>query len=93
MSLRTLAVAIFLSLVLASASIGHPGGLDSNGGHVNRKTGEYHNHDGEDTGSVKPFALGSGTSNAFFRKRLEPSGASTNISAEVTKMSVLSPAA
>ena len=70
MSLRTLAVAIFLSLVLASVAIGHPGGLDSNGDHVNRKTGEYRKHDGKDTGSVKPFALGSGTSNAFFSQKV-----------------------
>jgi hypothetical protein len=70
MSLRTLAVAIFLSLVLASVVIGHPGGLDSNGGHVNRKTGEYHKHDGKDTGSVKPFPLESGTSNALFSQKV-----------------------
>ncbi len=69
MSLRTLFAAIFLSIVLASVAIGHPGGLDSNGGHVNRKTGEYHKHDGKATGSVTPSSPGSGTSNALFSQK------------------------
>ena len=34
---------VFL-LTFSSLSFGHGGGLDSNGGHTNRKTGEYHCH-------------------------------------------------
>lgn len=36
---------ILLGLALgASPVLAHPGGLDANGGHTNRKTGEYHCH-------------------------------------------------
>ena len=38
-----LVVFTLLTLALGSASA-HPGGRDSNGGHVNRRTGEYHCH-------------------------------------------------
>jgi hypothetical protein len=34
----------FSLLALPLLAIGHGGGLDSNGGHTNRKTGEYHCH-------------------------------------------------
>ncbi|MBC2855459.1 YHYH domain-containing protein [Cetobacterium sp. 2A] len=37
---RTLVLLILLSM----SSFGHSGRLDSNGGHWNRKTGEYHYH-------------------------------------------------
>lgn len=40
---RALIFLIF-SVVLVDFSWGHPGGLDSNGGHVDRATGEYHCH-------------------------------------------------
>ena len=35
---------IFVVVSLLAASDAHPGGLDANGGHYNRKTGEYHYH-------------------------------------------------
>ena len=31
-------------LIIAVLATGHGGGLDSNGGHYNRRTGEYHTH-------------------------------------------------
>lgn len=36
---------IILITLSSSAAFAHPGRLDSNGGHYNRKTGEYHYHD------------------------------------------------
>jgi hypothetical protein len=36
-------------LLAVSTSFGHGGGIDSNGGHYNRKTGEYHYHGNNDT--------------------------------------------
>ena len=33
-----------LSLISIAPAHAHPGGLDSRGGHYNRKTGEYHCH-------------------------------------------------
>jgi micrococcal nuclease len=38
--------AIFLALAVRTVAIAHGGGLDGNGGHYNRKTGEYHYHRG-----------------------------------------------
>lgn len=38
--------AVFLSLFICQAVGAHSGGLDSKGGHYNRKTGEYHYHRG-----------------------------------------------
>lgn len=35
---------IFAAISLIAFSGAHPGGLDANGGHYNRKTGEYHYH-------------------------------------------------
>ena len=35
---------IIILLVLSNLAFGHGGGLDSSGGHNNRKTGEYHCH-------------------------------------------------
>ena len=45
---------IVLIIILTSSSVivfAHPGSLDSNGGHYNRTRGEYHYHDGLNTGS------------------------------------------
>ena len=36
--------------ILASISFAHPGRTDSNGGHYDRSTGEYHYHDGNSAG-------------------------------------------
>ena len=40
--------ALILGFIFVAASVapalGHPGGLDSKGGHTNKKTGEYHYH-------------------------------------------------
>lgn len=50
-------VAIITILGMASSVFAHSGGTDANGGHYNRKTGEYHYHNG---GSNAP-APSSGT--------------------------------
>jgi len=36
--------ALILTLIVPTAALPHGGGLDANGGHYNRKTGEYHYH-------------------------------------------------
>lgn len=36
-------------ILISTIVLAHPGSLDSNGGHYNRKTGEYHYHDGTHT--------------------------------------------
>lgn len=36
---------VLLTLLTSSLAVfAHPGGTDANGGHYNRKTGEYHYH-------------------------------------------------
>lgn len=42
--MKTIAAGIFLSLLLAAPAFAHGGGLNSQGCHTNRKTGEYHCH-------------------------------------------------
>lgn len=42
--MRTILIAVAAALLLPSVSFAHGGGLDSNGGHYNRKTGVYHCH-------------------------------------------------
>lgn len=42
---KILVIVILLIITLSSAvALAHPGGLDQNGGHYNRKTGQYHKH-------------------------------------------------
>ena len=43
---RTLSIAGLLIVFMSPSASGHGGGLDSNGCHTNRKTGEYHCHRG-----------------------------------------------
>lgn len=43
---HTSVVAAFLALFLPLSAAGHGGGLDRNGCHTNRQTGEYHCHRG-----------------------------------------------
>ena len=55
--MKKISMMLFVIVVTLVASIyqfagGHPGGLDTNGGHYNRKTGEYHYHRGG--GSTPP---------------------------------------
>ena len=48
-SLYAVLIGVFLS---SGTAFAHSGGLDSKGGHYNRKTGEYHYHRGvNDTGA------------------------------------------
>ena len=44
--LGALLIALTAMLVFVGAGYTHSGGLDSKGGHYNRKTGEYHYHRG-----------------------------------------------
>jgi hypothetical protein len=43
-------LAIILTFIICSYTFGHSGGTDKNGGHYNRKTGEYHYHNGGGSG-------------------------------------------
>jgi hypothetical protein len=42
--MRALAAAIMLAISPAGSAVAHPGGLNAEGCHRNRKTGEYHCH-------------------------------------------------
>lgn len=46
MRLQKLLIAFALCLSLSVVAYAHPGSTDSDGGHFNRKTGEYHYHHG-----------------------------------------------
>ena len=46
MRLQKLLIAFALCLCLSVVAYAHPGSTDSDGGHFNRKTGEYHYHHG-----------------------------------------------
>jgi hypothetical protein len=50
MKLRVVFAATFSALALVATLLGHGGGLDANGCHNNRKTGEYHCHGKRSTG-------------------------------------------
>ncbi len=49
--MKKLLLSFLLLILLAQVVIAHPGSLDENGGHYNRKTGEYHYHEGTHTES------------------------------------------
>src|SRR6185369_16175029 len=45
--MKRIILLVWLALgLLPSLSLSHPGRTDANGGHYNRKTGEYHYHNG-----------------------------------------------
>lgn len=44
MRVAIMSMLLIAELALNSAAMAHPGGLDRNGCHHNRKTGEYHCH-------------------------------------------------
>ncbi len=44
---RFVKIIVLCFLLTSSSTFAHPGSLDGNGGHYNRKTGEYHYHSGE----------------------------------------------
>ena len=45
---------IFTSLILLPPTFSHPGRTDANGGHYNRKTGEYHYHNKPTSNTTAP---------------------------------------
>jgi hypothetical protein len=45
----------------AAPATAHPGGLDANGCHHNRKTGDYHCHRGSSPARSSPLSNGAGT--------------------------------
>lgn len=45
--LKVIILFIILVLIISTISFAHPGRTDSNGGHYDRSTGEYHYHGGE----------------------------------------------
>jgi hypothetical protein len=51
---RSVLVAAGLVLAVAGVAFGHPGGLDSRGGHHDRKRGGYHYHGGRPSRPVAP---------------------------------------
>jgi len=51
MKRQKLLFSIILFLMLSFSSFGHSGRTDSDGGHYNRSTGEYHNHNGSSISS------------------------------------------
>lgn len=44
---------LVVSLLIPSIAISHSGRTDSNGGHTNRRTGEYHYHNGGPPSAAK----------------------------------------
>ena len=61
---------IFAVISLITFSDAHPGGLDANGGHYDRKTGEYHYHRKP---AAKPIAKESTDMNSFSQNNtIEP---------------------
>lgn len=55
-------------MVISVAVFAHGGGLDSDGGHHNRKTGGYHFHQGPyagNSGATKAEAMGKGETSTF----------------------------
>lgn len=53
-SIKFILCAVPIGVFLVSGTaFAHPGGLDSKGGHYNRKTGEYHYHRGSGAAVTK----------------------------------------
>lgn len=46
-----------IALPLSTPTAAHPGGLNGEGCHTNRRTGEYHCHRGNSNGAPPPLAL------------------------------------
>lgn len=87
MNFRRISTFIIVFSLLLSFQIGfaHPGDTDSNGGHWNHSTGEYHYHHGypahQHTGGVCPYAFDDKTGQ---NSGSSSNGASTKTAANVT---------
>ncbi|PLP96809.1 YHYH domain-containing protein [Cupriavidus pauculus] len=72
----SLVTVCFASLIWASVAHAHGGGLDADGCHTNRKTGEYHCHRGGarvSSGVERPQnAVGARSANSFVSTRSLP---------------------
>lgn len=64
-SMRVLLTAALLTLPLPTLAVAHPGGLNAEGCHNNRKTGGYHCHRGA---QAKPLAAQRAVSNSDRRE-------------------------
>jgi hypothetical protein len=51
-------IIVILSLVICFSTFGHSGRTDKNGGHYNRKTGEYHYHNRSGSGLFWVIIIG-----------------------------------
>lgn len=50
--MRRYIIITLITFLICYSSFGHSGRTDSNGGHYNRKTGEYHYHNGGDGNGI-----------------------------------------
>lgn len=77
-----LCIAVLLVLFIPMDGLAHSGRTDSNGGHYNRKTGEYHYHNSGNS-SKKSNKSSSGSSSK--KKSTSSGSSSSNSSSAVTK--------
>ncbi|MCL6097078.1 MAG: YHYH domain-containing protein [Bacteroidetes bacterium] len=49
--IKRITIVLLALFIVTTISFGHGGRTDKNGGHYNRKTGEYHYHNGGSTDS------------------------------------------
>lgn len=64
-------------IMLSSSTMAHPGRTDANGGHYNRKTGEYHYHNG---GHSSGSSGSSSSSSSYGSSRYKSSGGGSSAS-------------
>jgi|GEM_PF-177316 len=66
--MKKLAIGLFLFFVFPNIATSHPGRTDSNGGHFNRKTGEYHCHSCPSRSSGRGSSSNSSSSKRYGKK-------------------------
>lgn len=80
-------ITILLLLCFVFLSVNaHPGRTDSNGGHYNRSTGEYHYHNGEYAGREQ-----SGSTSKIKNKPVEPQKAPTELPKQKLFIGIIKP--
>lgn len=86
---EALCIAVLLALLIPLTGLAHSGRTDKNGGHTNKKTGEYHYHNSGNSSSSKKNNKSSSSSSSKKSTKSSSGSSSSSSSSAAPKSSVI----